>query len=62
MRTRKRGGCELGKPALLSMAPQFGHLDLVGAQDQRLGDTPQLLSSALQLVPGERALVGPEAL
>lgn len=53
----------LGKPSLFSMAPQFGYLDLVGAQewetegaqDQMLGDTPQLLSSVLQLVPGERA-------
>lgn len=68
--TGNRGAVRLGKPSLFSVAPQFGYLDLVeaqereteGAQDQMLGDTPQLQSSGLQLVPGERASVGPEAL
>lgn len=70
MRNRKQGSWELGKPTLLSMAPQLGPLDLVGAQeretegaqDQMLGDIAKLLSSLFQLVPGERPLVGPEAL
>ena len=60
----------LGKPSLVSVAPQIGYLDLVeaqkreteGAQNQLLGVTPQLPSSVLQPVPGERALVGAMAL
>lgn len=70
MRNRKQGAVRLGKPSLVSVAPQFGYLDLAeaqereteGAQNQLLGVTPQLPSSVLQPVPGERALIGPEAL